>query len=81
MCVHGVLLIWLVVFPGLLQESLKGSVGNPLEALTVLVVVTEQRLEHGSRLSQDRDIDCVIGHQPLQLSLVEAHVAGDDVWR
>lgn len=80
-CIHGVLLIWPVVAPGLPQESLQGAVGDPLEALTVLVVVTEQRLEHGSGFSQDCDIYCVVRHQTLHFCLVEAHVAGDDVWR
>lgn len=49
--------------------------------MAVLVVVAEQRLKHGPGLSEDCDVYGVVGHQALQLCLIEAHVAGDDVGR
>lgn len=47
----------------------------------MLVEICERGFKHGAGLSEDRDVYCVVWHQPLQLCLVEAHVAGDDVGR
>lgn len=52
---------------------------DSLEALTVLVEIGEGGFEHGAGLSEDGDVYGVVGHQPLDLCLVEAHVVGDDV--
>lgn len=71
----------MVVAPGIGKESLQGAISDSLETLTVMVEICERGFKHGAGLSEDRDVYCVVWHQPLQLCLVEAHVAGDDVGR
>lgn len=71
----------MVIAPGISYESLQGAILDSLEALTVVVEICEGGFKHGAGLSEDRDVYRVVWHQPLQLCLVEVHVAGDDVGR
>ncbi|MEJ1289351.1 hypothetical protein NN561_020393 [Cricetulus griseus] len=76
---HGEVLPGTVVGLGRAQESLERRVGHAPEGRAVLVVVAEERLEHGGGLAQDGDVDRVRRHEALQLGAVEAQVAGQHV--
>lgn len=69
----------MVIAPWVSKESLQGAISDSLEALTVVVEIRERGFKHGAGLSEDRDVYGVVGHQPLELRLVKAHVVGDDI--